>query len=282
MSEAITVTVPFAKEPLEFVRVALGSLIRQEFRDWNGVLLDDSLDGSDAVRKLVESYGDSRLRYIRHDGPRGIGNAWNACMNLARSEFYCILHTDDILEPAYLGEMLALANAHPEASTYFCSVTIVNEHGKPCFSLPDLVKEIIAPKGEPMILRGAGGVRSLTVGDFILAPTMLYRASQIRDRRFSSEHRMVLDLRFLLELLYDGGTIVGTHRRLYRYRRHGAQQTARLSASGQRFQEEFEVFQEIARESVQRDWNTVSLWARARPIFRLNALYWRKFKYVVS
>lgn len=282
MNEPITVTIPFAKEPLAFVRLALDSLVRQEHRNWNGILLDDSADGSDAVRTLVESYDDSRLDYVRNDGPHGIGSAWNSCMNLAHTEFYCILHTDDALEPTYLGEMLALANAYPAASLYFCSVTIVDEHGSPCFSLPDLVKDVIAPKGEPMILQGAKGVERLTVGDFILAPTIVYRASQIGERRFSSDHRMVLDLRFLLGLLYDGGKIVGTHRRLYRYRRHGTQQTWQLSASGRRFEEEFEVFQEIARESTRRAWPAVAFWARVRPIFRLNALYWRKFKYVVS
>lgn len=273
MNRPVTVAIPFAREPIEFVRAALNSLLAQDHTNWVGVLLDDSPAGSPAVAQLVASYGDARLRYTRHEGTHGIGNAWNACMDHAQTELFCMLHTDDELEPSYLSGMLALADAYPQADCYFCAVAIIDENGKPCFSLPDAIKEVIAPKAEPMRLEDRSGVARLTVGDFILAPTIVYAKSKIGGRRFSPRHSMVLDLRFLLELLLDGGSIVGTHRRLYRYRRHATQQTSQLSASGKRFAEELEVFREIEHEAKARGWSFVRLLAIARPIFRLNAVY---------
>lgn len=270
---SLTVALPYATAPLRFVRAALKSLVQQEFTGWKGVVVDDSPGGNFEVKALVSEFRDSRLRYVRNAGPHGIGHAWNACADQVNAELFCLLHDDDELDPVYLTTMLRLAEAHPDASVYFCGATIIDDTGASCFSLPDFVKRIIAPRAEPIILQGSGGIGRLAVGDFIMCPTMTYRTAKIATRRFSTEHSFVLDYRFVLEILAGGGSIVGTHRRAYRYRRHGGQWTRSVSISGHRFREEIELLRELEVLAAQRNWPTVRRLAKLRPLVRLNVAY---------
>lgn len=269
--QIITVAVPFARESLDYVRLALRSLFGQDFREWTAFLLDDSPGGAPEVERLVNSFGDTRLTYRRREGTHGIGDAWNACVAAAETEFLSLLHSDDELEPHYLSTMLRLAKRAPTASAYFCGATVIDRYGRPCFSLPDRAKDLIEPRSEPVVVHGPQGIGRLIVGNYIMCPTLMYRLAEIGDRRFSSNHRFVLDFRFTLGLLVDGGTIVGTHAKAYRYRRHQAQATALLSKAGDRFQEELDLFREVETIAALRGWRRVQRIAHARPIFRINA-----------
>ncbi len=246
-SATVTVALPYAKESLVFVERALASLQAQNHNNWRGIVVDDSPGGESRLVGLVESYNDPRLAYMRYEGPHGIGYAWNACADVSDTELLSILHTDDELEPTYLSRMLELAHGYPDAAMYFCRATIIDKAGKPCFSLADKAKDLITPRGEPIVLSGAFGVRALAVGDFIICPTILYRTALFKNLRFSTRHNFVLDLRFMLSALYEGATITGTRDRVYRYRRHAGQWTSAVSASGHRFSEEIEVLREVER-----------------------------------
>lgn len=267
---SITVALPYYNAPIEYVEVAIRSLLAQTISSWVGFVLDDSPDGSPAVEGLVRRFADKRLRYVRNEGPHGIGHAWNACRRVTQTELTTLLHTDDAFEPNYIQTIVELSEAFPEASIYFCGASIVDAHGRPCFSLPDRIKDYIRPKSEPIVLSGVHGCQAITVGDFIPCPTMTYRNSQ---RRFSGVYQFVLDWRFVLEELFAGNTIVGTHRKAYRYRRHNGQATSALSRSGKRFVEESEILDWIELEARARGWRSVASAAKRRMIFRLNVSY---------
>ncbi len=278
----VTVAIPFAGGSIEYLRSALKSVATQDFATWQALVLDDTRGGSEEVASLVQSAGDPRITYLRNQGEHGIGNAWNACIETAKSELLCLLHADDELEPTYLSMMLGLASAHPDASLYFCGATIIDATGKQCFSLPDRVKDFIRTKGEPILLNGSRSIERLVIGNFIMCPTAMYRRSHIDGLRFSDRHRFVLDLRFNLGILFKGGLIVGTQRKAYRYRRHGAQATTLLSSTGDRFEEELELFRELDITAEGRGWRRVALAARTRPVFRIHAALARKWKYVFA
>jgi glycosyltransferase involved in cell wall biosynthesis len=273
MAPRVTVALPYANAPISYLKASIESLLSQDVTDWDAFVLDDSPVGSADAALLVRHFSDPRLQYIRNTGPHGIGSAWNECLQHVRSSFACILHTDDELEPNYLSTMLRLADRRPDASIYFCRAYVIGANGRPVFSLADRVKDLIAPFEEPMVLHGQGAVVRLAIGDFIMCPTMFYRMSAISGRTFSLEHHFVLDWRFILSLLFDHKTIVGTRAKAYRYRRHSQQWTSGVSVSGERFLEERAVLRDLTTAARRRGWNAV-LWAtRLRPVFRLNVAY---------
>lgn len=273
MRFAVTVAIPYYDAQIDYVSTALQSLLEQSAGNWAAFVMDDSPAGSPSVAKLVAEFRDARISYRRNLGPHGIGNAWNACLAEADTPFVSLLHSDDALEPSYLEAMLELTQRQPGAAIYFCDAVIIDERGKPCYSLPDWVKRCLAPATGTQILRSESGVRRLTVGDFIICPTMLYRTASLAGRRFSTRLNFALDYDFVLRSLLNGQTIVGTRRKLYRYRRHSAQWTSAVSTSGARFREELATLAWVEAEARTRGWALVQLLARAKPVFRLNVAY---------
>jgi glycosyltransferase involved in cell wall biosynthesis len=269
------VALPYYREGIDYLCRAVNSLRAQDFTDWRAVIVDDSPDGFPEIAEIMGYSGDKRISYGRNAGPHGIGPAWNSCLDLADTELVCLLHTDDEYETDYLSSMVTLARAFPDASAYFSGATVIDWRSHATFSLPDRVKEFITPRGEPVILRGPSAISSLMIGNYIMCPTIVYRRSKIAGRRFSTTHRFVLDFRFTLGVLMDGGTIVGTHRKSYRYRRHAEQATAKMTSVGDRFNEELELFREFA--SMGKPWSNA---AKTRPTFRLSAALSRKWDYV--
>ena len=69
------------------------SVLAQTFTDWELIAVDDgSADDSIAV---VESYGDARIRVLRHERNRGPGAARNTAIAAARGEYLALIDSDD-------------------------------------------------------------------------------------------------------------------------------------------------------------------------------------------
>jgi hypothetical protein len=130
----------------------------------------------------------------------------------------------------------------------------------------------LQPAGEEFVLSGTSAIARLCVGDFINCPTLVYRDTTIAQRRFTESYRFVLDLDFIMTTLLEGGTIVGTARRLYRYRRHAAQQTALLSRQTQRLDEETAYYRRFAERLQGTPFAKATLSARAMVSTRLSGL----------
>jgi glycosyltransferase involved in cell wall biosynthesis len=270
---AITVALPYYDAPLDYVNQALTSVVSQHYSDWRVLVVDDSPRGSPQLQGLAQSRKDPRISYFRNESEHGIGAAWNAALDAADTELACILHSDDQLQPEYLARMARLSRHVPDAAIYFCGASVMGETGQPIFSLPDWTKALIWPRFEPTILAGESGVRALSIGDFIMCPTMMFRKNRLCGRRFSLNHKFTLDYRFIMETLFAGERIVGTHQNLYRYRRHSGQATVGLSMSGRRFEEELETLQWIAHTAHKLRWETAAWAATLRPTFRLNVVF---------
>jgi glycosyltransferase involved in cell wall biosynthesis len=120
-----TVIMPlYNKAP--YVRKAVESVVGQTYRDWELVVVDDgSTDGSDAV---VRSIADPRIRLVRQENA-GVGAARNRGVAEGSAPYICFLDADDWWEPAFLEEMAALVERHPDAGIYGTSYYIV-KNGK--------------------------------------------------------------------------------------------------------------------------------------------------------
>ncbi|MBM4078011.1 MAG: hypothetical protein FJ267_20470 [Planctomycetes bacterium] len=77
----------------------------------------------------------------------------------------------------------------------------------------------------------------------------------------------------MARILFGGGSIVGTTEVGYRYRRHLTNQTALLTESTVRFQEEFDHLSGVAELARERGWKKVERSARRKTVVRLHLLY---------
>jgi hypothetical protein len=268
----ITFAIPFHSN-LALLEKAVESVLAQSLTDWELIISDDH-SPEDGAARIPEKYKDARIRYARNDTNLGMAGNWNRGLDLAQSELVTLLHADDFLLPSYADVMVAAAGRHPDATAFFCDVSIVDGGDRPVLSVPDLYKKLLWPhrKGA-LILAGEGGLRALMKGDFIMCPTLCYRKSKLGALRFSETWKMVLDLDLEARLLLRGDTLIGVTDKAYAYRRHSDNSSLKYTQSLLRFREEIAIFREIGARARDKGWARVAAIAARKRIIKLHLLY---------
>src|SRR5712671_2433445 len=91
-SDLITVAIPFYKGHA-YLRAAIESVLRQTSSAWRLVVCDDGLEPM--TRELVESFGDTRIRYLKNERNLGMAGNWNRCLDVVDTDLVNLLHNDD-------------------------------------------------------------------------------------------------------------------------------------------------------------------------------------------
>ena len=267
----ITFAIPYYRNTY-LLRKAIESVVAQELSDWLLVVVDDR-GGEDAESTVLE-FCDSRIRYFRNDETLGIADNWNRAVSLVTTEYVTILHSDDELEPNYSHLMIDLLERHPDVVAAHCRTRVIGLEGEIIWSLPDEIKKVIRPKqSSEVVTVGEEGLLSITRGAWIFCPTLCYRKSLLPDVIFDSRWQFVLDVDLMSRILFEGGSIVGSPEIGYRYRRHLTNQTALLTESTVRFQEEFYHLDSVAHRAHEVGWYRVERSARRKGVVRLHLLY---------
>ena len=109
---AVTVIMP-AYNVEAFIGEAIRSALAQTFTDLEIVVVDDgSTDGTAAV-VAAHAQADPRVRLVRQAN-RGLAGARNTAMRMARGDFFALLDSDDLWEPDFLAEQVAILQARPD------------------------------------------------------------------------------------------------------------------------------------------------------------------------
>jgi glycosyltransferase involved in cell wall biosynthesis len=77
----------------QFLRLAIESVLSQTFQDFDIVVVDD--ESKDDTQEVVRSFGDDRIKYIRHDAARGGSAARNTGITNSDSKYIAFLDDDD-------------------------------------------------------------------------------------------------------------------------------------------------------------------------------------------
>ena len=270
---AITFAVPFYGDAA-LLDAALASVRAQTIDDWDLVVIDDAGPDGSAAAALVASITDQRVRYVRADTNLGLAGNWNRCLDAATAPVVTLLHADDELAPRYAEVVLAAHARHREATAVYCGVEVIDRRGGVVRSLPDFVKRVVRPRRDgDLVVEGDGGLASLMRGQYVFCPSLAFRRDALGPLRFDTRWRMVLDLALLAELLFTGRRLVGIADVAYRYRRHGANESERLTAEATRFFEESALHREIAERARTLGWRRTARMAALMPTVRLHALY---------
>jgi glycosyltransferase involved in cell wall biosynthesis len=273
MTAPLTVAIPFYRGQ-EYLRLAIQSALSQTVSPAR-IHISDDCGPEPGTRELVQSFGDTRLTYQRTESNLGMAGNWNRCLDAADTELVTLLHADDELRPGYCEAMSQHATEHPTAAAVFCRAEIIGVNGRPVRSFVDAVKGVIAPAAATgtATIGGREALRALCAGNFLMCPTACYRKSALATRRFDPRWRFVLDLDYFTQLLLDGETFVLSPTAHYAYRRHAESATEQLTASMERFDEEFTFYRRLASRLRRRGWVREARRAEAAVTVRLHLLY---------
>ena len=105
---------------------AIRSVLEQTFRDFELIVVDDA--STDDTGRLVLQV--QQARYIRRAENGGQAAARNDGARLANGEFLAFLDQDDLWEPTFLEETLAILRANPDAPVVHCDGFQVSEQNE--------------------------------------------------------------------------------------------------------------------------------------------------------
>lgn len=95
------------------LRRCVDSILRQDFTDWEMILVDDGSD--DASPQICDEYAakDPRIRTV-HQPNRGLGAARNTGMDVAHGELIMFADSDDYVGEGTLGALAAYMNRNED------------------------------------------------------------------------------------------------------------------------------------------------------------------------
>lgn len=118
----VSVIIPFYNPPLDFMREAIESVFRQQYTDWELLLVDDG-SGQDS-RELAHAYvagQPEKVRYLAHPGNHncGLSSSRQLGIDHARGKYIAWLDADDLWLPDKLAGQVALMEAYLRAGMVY-------------------------------------------------------------------------------------------------------------------------------------------------------------------
>jgi glycosyltransferase involved in cell wall biosynthesis len=113
----------------QFLKAALDSILNQTFTDFELIISDNA--STDRTGEIAEAYAkrDGRIRYYRSE--KNMGAGWNArrVYELATGKYFKLAAVDDLIEPDFLRQCVAVLESDPSCVVAHSRTTEVDENG---------------------------------------------------------------------------------------------------------------------------------------------------------
>jgi glycosyltransferase involved in cell wall biosynthesis len=100
-----------------YLKEAIESVLAQTYSNWELVIYDDG--STDTTERVVKSFNDPRIRYVKGRDNRGRPYARNKCIELSRGDWIVWLDDDDKLEEELLSNYVFYLNKYASADIFY-------------------------------------------------------------------------------------------------------------------------------------------------------------------
>jgi Glycosyl transferase family 2 len=184
---------------------ALDSLLAQDFRNWEAVVIDDGAP-DDVAGAVLPYLADSRIAFLSTEN-QGVSAARNHAIAHTKASLITLLDGDDRLRPTYLSTMIAALDADPDAVLATCDALI--------FGSGPAVGHCVCDKFDQTPRGTLAQVMDRSFNVYI--GTTFRRAAFERIGGFDETMKMAEDLDLWVRLLIDGGHAIFVDRVLGEY-----------------------------------------------------------------
>lgn len=108
----VSVLTPIYNTNHAHLRQCIESILNQTFTDFEFIILNDSPNNTE-LEKLVRSYDDKRIVYMKNNTNIGISQSRNKLIDVARGKYIAIFDHDDISHPTRLEKQVDFLNNNP-------------------------------------------------------------------------------------------------------------------------------------------------------------------------
>jgi len=250
----------------ELLKKTVESVFAQTETDWHLSVFDDAYP-TDEAKNYFKTVNDKRVTYVKHKKNIGITNNFNFALKTAKAKYCVMLGCDDKLLPNYIES--ALKNIG-DADLYQPAVEIIDANDTVYLPIGDRIKNILRKKS-PAVYQGQELATSLSNGNWLYFPSILWKTSTIQKYGFDPRYKIAEDLVLLFQIIKDGGTLFVDDKVSFQYRRFADSLSSREKTKGGiRFHEENEVYSHFADEFKSIGWNTAARAAKLRITSRLH------------
>jgi glycosyltransferase involved in cell wall biosynthesis len=123
----VSIMMPFLNREATLSR-AVQSALAQTFRDWELIAVDDG--STDRSVEVLQSFGDTRIRVVRHERNRGVAAARNTAVHASMGEYIALLDSDDEWLPSKLERQIEAMRADEKMRAFCCCAFAFERDGK--------------------------------------------------------------------------------------------------------------------------------------------------------
>jgi glycosyltransferase involved in cell wall biosynthesis len=273
MGPSIEIAIPFYGRR-DHLEEAVLSVLGQHDPAWQLTVYDDNpVPDTESARWLSE-LGDPRVRYSPNGRNLGVSGSFNRCVQEAEADFVVIMGCDDRMLSDYVGSARsALSGLAQPVSAYMPGVRVIDGEGADCLPLVDRIKRRLRPSlREIAVLSGEPLARSLMHGVWTYFPAILWRREVLALHRFDDDSLVVQDIRLLVDLILEGGSLCLDPAETFEYRRHAGAASSVALSSGTRFAEESALYRDCAERFAARGWRSAERAAAWHVTSRLHSV----------
>ncbi|MDR1243836.1 MAG: glycosyltransferase family 2 protein [Endomicrobium sp.] len=108
----------------KFVGFFIESVLNQTEQNFELIIVDDG--SQDKNVDAILKFKDKRIKLIRHEYNKGIGQALNTAFKFARGKYIVFAGTDDIFEPVHFETVSRYLDTNPNVGAYYCSCSLID------------------------------------------------------------------------------------------------------------------------------------------------------------
>jgi succinoglycan biosynthesis protein ExoO len=105
MQELVSVVMP-AYNAEKYIGEAIQSVLNQTYRNFELIIVDDG--SADKTWEIIQSYNDSRIIAIRHQQNKGIAEAIDTALDIAKGKWVALIDADDVWLPERLEKLVGI------------------------------------------------------------------------------------------------------------------------------------------------------------------------------
>jgi len=199
----------------KFIKETIAAVLAQTYDDFELILCDDA--STDETEKIIASFDDKRIKYVRNNSNLGISVTRNKLIDMAKGEYIAVLDHDDICKPNRLKVQVDFLDKHKDvamAGSWF---------------------ELLCPKGASLwrrLITNLGWVwchplrpdwNDLWKGNVLMHPTIMYRREVFNDLniKYREEYSPAEDYDFVRQAMEKNLTLANISQILVKYSLHG-------------------------------------------------------------
>lgn len=190
----------------EWLDISVGSVLRQSYRDWECLIVDDRSTDDTAERVAAIAESDSRIRYVRNEHPQGPSGARNQGIEASNGRYVAFLDSDDEWEPNHLEDSVRVLEQFPNEVGVISGGEVIRVRGSETPPRPNPVdlSSVCTRRLEDAVLFESEGLFAAALdGQIVLrTPSIVARRSVFETVKWDEDVRGAEDFLFGLELAY--------------------------------------------------------------------------------